>query len=163
MRCAAFLLLVLAPAVSAQQLPGDPIVLDVLGTRRVIGPAELQTLPLASVTTSFGGSPQVFTGIPLVGVLELAGLDSAARRGPGLANTVLVEATDAYRVAFGIADLDSAVTGRVLLLAFAVDGRPLPARDGPWRLVAGGDRHARRSVRQVTAVRVIEAPARSSR
>jgi hypothetical protein len=88
-------------------------------------------------------------------VLERAGLDTAQVHGPALARVLLIVARDGYRVAFGLADLDSAITGRALLLAYGENGRLLDERCGPWQLIVPGDRHGRRSVRQVTTMRVL--------
>jgi hypothetical protein len=153
----AALLLLCAPALAAQQ-PNDSLVIDLAGRPRVLHAAELHALPRGTVAATFGRTPQTYRGVPLVAVLFAAGLDTALH-GPALAQILLVEAADGYRMAFGLADLDSAVTGRTLLLADSVDGHGLAAQDGPWRLVVAGDRHARRSVRQVTVVRVVAAPA----
>ncbi len=45
-----------------------------------------------------------------------------------------------------------------MILADSVDGRPLPAAEGPYRLVVPGDRRPDRSVRQVVAIAVGSAP-----
>jgi len=68
---------------------------------------------------------------------------------------MLVVARDGYRVAFGLSDLDSAITGRALLLAYAMDGAALDARRGPWQLLVPEDLHGRRSVRQVAEIRIL--------
>lgn len=154
----ALLLLLCAPALAAQQ-PRDSLIVDLAGRSRVVHAPDLRALPRATVATTFGRTPQTYAGVPLVAVLLGAGLDTSQLHGPALAQALLVEAADGYRMAFGLADLDSVVTGRTLLLADSVDGRALPAQEGPWRLVVGGDRHARRSVRQVAVVRVVAAPA----
>jgi hypothetical protein len=154
----ALLFLLCAPALAAQQ-PPDSLVVDLAGRVRVFRAAELRALPRGTVAASFGRAPQTYRGVPLVGVLLAAGLDTSQLHGPALAQTLLVEAADGYRMAFGLADVDSVVTGRVVLLADSVDGHTLTAQDGPWRLVVAGDRHARRSVRRVTVVRLVAAPA----
>ena len=154
----ALLTLLCAPALAAQQ-PPDSLVVDLAGRARVVHAAELRALPRSAVTPSFGRGPQTYRGVPLVAVLRAAGLDTSQLHGPALAQTLLVEAADGYRMAFGLADVDSALTGRVLLLADSLDGRALAAREGPWRLVVAGDRDASRSVRQVTVVRLVAAPA----
>jgi len=152
------LLLLCAPAALAQQPPQDSLVVAVGGQVRVLHRADLATLPRSEVTTGYGGTAQIYRGVPLVAVLVRAGLDSSALHGEGLAQTLLVEAADGYRMAFGVDELDSVVTGRVLLLADSVDGQGLPAMEAPWRLIAGGDRHARRSVRAVAVLRVLPPP-----
>jgi DMSO/TMAO reductase YedYZ molybdopterin-dependent catalytic subunit len=153
----ALLCLLCAPALAAQQ-PHDSLVVEIGGRRQVLRVADLQALPHRTLAASFGQGPQVYSGVPLLAVLARAGLDTAQIQGRGLAQTLLVEAADRYRVAFGVADLDSVATGRTLLLADSLNHRPLPPNEAPWRLVVAGDKHARRSVRMVTVVRVIAAP-----
>lgn len=148
-----------APALRAQQLPHDSLRVEIDGRTTSLAWAELTRLPRADVAISrVDGPPQRFTGIPLRAILERAGLDTGWVARADLARSLLIEARDGYRVAFGLAAVDSAVTGRTLLLAFAEGGQPLGKRRGPWQLIVPGDPHARRSVRQVTAIRVLPAP-----
>jgi hypothetical protein len=149
------LCLLCAPALAAQQPRRDSLIVDLGGRVRVLTAADLRALPRGTVVASFGKGPLGYSGVPLLAALRQVGLDTMQIQGRGLAQTLLVEAADGYRVAFGVADLDSVVTGRTLLLADSLDHHPLPADEGPWRLVVAGDKHARRSVRMVTVVRVI--------
>ncbi len=153
--------LLIAHGLVAQQLPPDSLRIQIDGRDTVLVSSDLASLPRASVAIpGHEGTDRQFTGIPLRAVLERAGLDTAEVHGPDLARTLLIEARDGYRVAFGLADLDSATTGRALLLAFAENGEPLGERQGPWQLVVPGDLHARRSVRQVATIRMLPAPKR---
>ena len=158
------LLLVVFSAVAcrtlaAQELPHDPLRIQIDGRDTVLAASDLASLPRADLTIpGHEGTDRRFTGIPLRAVLERAGLDTAEVHGPDLARALLIEARDGYRVAFGLTDLDSAITGRAFLLAFAENGEPLGERLGPWQLVVPGDLHARRSVRQVAVIRILPAP-----
>jgi DMSO/TMAO reductase YedYZ molybdopterin-dependent catalytic subunit len=151
--------LLIAHTLVAQQLPRDSLRIQIDGRDTVLVASDLARLPRADLTIpGHEATDRHFTGIPLRAVLERAGLDTAEVHGPDLARALLIEARDGYRVAFGLADLDSAITGRALLLAFAENGEPLGERQGPWQLVVPGDLHARRSVRQVTIIRILPAP-----
>ena len=150
-----FLALVAGP-LTAQQLPPDSLTVALDGRVTVLHRAELASLPQARAALPAGdGQTHEFGGIPLRAILERAGFDTAQIHGPALASSMLVVARDGYRVAFGLSDLDSAITGRALLLAFAMDGEALDERRGPWQLLVPGDLHGRRSVRQVTEIRVV--------
>jgi len=154
----ALALLVASAPLAAQELPPDSLVVSLDGRVTVLHRTDLASLPPTHVTLPTGdGQTHDYTGIPLRAALERAGLDTAHISGPALAGTMLLVARDGYRVAFGLADLDSAITGRALLLAYAIDGQPLDERHGPWQLLVPGDLHGRRSVRQVTEV-VIRQP-----
>ena len=154
------LLLFPAEPVLAQDLPADSVRVQVDGQSAWLGRAALSGLRWDSVAiTRPGEAPRMFTGVPLRAVLALGGYAPGRLRGPALASAFRVGAQDGYVVAFGVAELDSALVGHAMLLAFAVNGAPLSAEDGPWRLVIPSDHHSARWVRQVTSVS-IEAGAR---
>ena len=58
--------------------------------------------------------------------------------------TVLVEASDGYRAAFSLAELDPEMTDRVVLLADTKDGQPLSPREGPFRIIVPGEKRPAR-------------------
>jgi len=148
-----------ARALPAQQFPQDSVRVEIDGRSIYLTATMLAQLPRADVeVTRLQSEPQSYRGIPLRAVLERAGLDTGWVQRPDLARPLLVEARDGYRVAFGLAAVDSAVTGRLLLLAFAENGQPLDDHRGPWQLIVPGDPHSRRSVRQVSAIRILPAP-----
>ena len=103
------------------------------------------------------GKEIVYSGTPLMEVLKAGGLlpDSGmAGIREIVAMTVLVEATDGYRAAFSLAELDPELTDRVILLADTKDSQPLPLREGPFRIIVPGEKRPARWVRQVKAVTV---------
>jgi hypothetical protein len=121
----------------------------------VITTARLRAMTPDTIRASAHGGPQqVFVGPSLAAVLRTAGVRLDSLRGPALRQYVLVEASDGYRVVFAIAELSAGLTGRRVILAHTVDGAPLPADEGPWRIVAEGDLRPTRWVRQVTALRL---------
>ena len=70
------------------------------------------------------GKEIIYSGIPLVEVLKAGGLqlDSGTEHiRETVATTVLIEATDGYRAAFALAELDSELTDRIILLADTKD------------------------------------------
>lgn len=127
-----------------------------------VGAAEIQGLPRRSVTaeaTDHGLAPATYEGTPLAELLVLAGVTFGQTvRGPRLADVVVVEAADGYRVAFALAELDPGFTDRVVLLADRRDGRPFGSDEGPFRLIVPGEKRPARWIRQVTAVKLVRAP-----
>ena len=73
-------------------------------------------------------------------------------------DVVVVGATDGYRVAFGLAELDPDFSDHIVLIADTQDGAPLSAREGPYQLIVPGDKHAQRWVRNVNAVDIERIP-----
>jgi hypothetical protein len=103
------------------------------------------------------GKEIVYAGPSLIEVLKAGGL----LLDPGMAGirdtvamTVLVSATDGYRAAFALAELEPELTDRVILLADTKDGQPLSPREGPFRVIVPGEKRPARWVRQVSAVTV---------
>jgi hypothetical protein len=93
----------------------------------------------------------------LVEVLKAGGLqlDSGTEHiRETVAITVLIEATDGYRAAFALAELDPELTDRIILLADTKEGQPLPTSEGSFRVIVPGEKRPTRWVRQVRAVTV---------
>ncbi|MGH7658181.1 MAG: molybdopterin-dependent oxidoreductase, partial [Gemmatimonadales bacterium] len=148
-------LLALVGAPLAAQQPADSIVVEVNGEVTVF--RSLAGLPRDTVTATFHNAPpRPYSGVNLRVLLERAGLQATRLRGPLLARYVVVEATDGYRVSFGLAALDTGLVSRRLVLVDSLDGQALEPGKGPWRLIVAGDDHGARSVRMVSAIRVRE-------
>jgi DMSO/TMAO reductase YedYZ molybdopterin-dependent catalytic subunit len=96
---------------------------------------------------------EVYEGVPLAVLLQKAGVPAGEQiRGAVLATYVVVDAVDDYRVVFSLAELDSGFMDSEVLLADTMDGAPLGAGLGPFRLVAP---HEKRPARWVDMVRSI--------
>jgi len=130
------------------------------GAVRTLETPAIAALPRVSVPLMIHGEAHLFEGPLLIDVLKATGVETGqALRGSALAQAVVVRAADGYAVVFGLAELDPATRPNRIILADAVDGAPLTAGDGPFRLVAEGDLRPARSVRQVTAIEVMRVPA----
>ena len=162
---------VLATAVSAsaavlpamaQSSPPTVLIKGEAGQTVTLTPADLDPLPQASVTLSHEGHSWTLSGARLDAVL--AKVDAPlgkGLRGPALSDVVLVKASDGYRVALSLGDVDpgvrpEAVIGPVIL-ADKEDGKPL-GKDGPFRLAVGGDLRPARSARNVVEIDVLRLP-----
>jgi len=101
------------------------------------------------------GTVTTYAGVLLRDVMALAGVPLGEQlRGDRLALYVVVEAADGYRVVFALPELDAAFTDRVVLLADRRDEQPLPAAEGPLRLVIPAETRRARWVRQVVALSI---------
>ena len=76
-----------------------------------------------------------------------------------MASYVLVEAEDGYRVIFSLAELDSGILDSEVIAADTMDGTPLPAKQGPFKLVAPHDKRPARWIRMVKSITVVRVPA----
>ncbi len=101
------------------------------------------------------GIESQYEGVPLVDILAKAGVPVGKDlRGAAMALYLVVEASDNYRAAFSLAELDPAFAERVILLADRRDGRPLSAREGPLQVIVPGEKKHARWVRQVIRIKV---------
>jgi DMSO/TMAO reductase YedYZ molybdopterin-dependent catalytic subunit len=144
--------------VAAQQPAATPTLLTITGDveRALHLTAEdLARLPRRSLRASEHGKEALFEGVSLFDALKLAGVPSGENlRGRQLAKYVLVEAADGYQVIFSLAELDTAMTDREVLLADRRDGSPLRPEEGPLRIVVAGEKRPARWVRQVRELKV---------
>lgn len=102
---------------------------------------------------------QIFTyrGVDLMALLKKAGTPSGKDlRRENLQKSVLITATDGYKVIFSLSELDSEFSGRSALMAFEKNGKALPEQEGPFRLIVPGDLRTSRWVRGVRSVKVLE-------
>ncbi|MBV8900526.1 MAG: molybdopterin-dependent oxidoreductase [Verrucomicrobia bacterium] len=101
------------------------------------------------------GREVTYAGVSLCDVLRAAGMKFDATAMPSratVAGYVVVDAADGYQAVFALAELDPALTDRVILLADRKDGQPLTAGEGPLRVVVPGEKRPARWVRQVKAI-----------
>jgi len=146
------IVLALAPVVCAQSLQ----VTRADGTSTTLTAAQISALPHVTVNTKEHETAAQFEGVPVSAVLALAGVQlGSTMRGPRLTEALLVEAADNYKVVFALAEFDPDFTSREIVLADKRDGKPLDAKEGPWRVIVPGDKRPARWIRQVTSFKII--------
>jgi hypothetical protein len=102
------------------------------------------------------GTLVTYEGVSLAEILRAAGVTLGKDlKGPLLANGLLVEATDGYRVVFALPEIDPAMTDNVVLVADRKDAKPLEAKEGPYRLVVPHEKRPARWVKQVIKFSVV--------
>src|SRR6201991_2640664 len=143
--------------VSAQAMP--PYSVKVSGevtTPLTLTAADLTAMPRATATAKDKqGVPHTFAGVAIADILNKAGVTTGRQlKGENLAKYLLVTCADNYQVVFSLAELDSSFTDRVVILADQVDGKPLPAWTGPFRLIVPGEKKPARNCFQVTGMSV---------
>lgn len=147
------LFLVLATAAASAAPIVELVALD--GTTHAIGIAELERLQAEEITVPdpHTKAPARYRVVPLTRVLGIVGIAfENPLRGPHLVAKLHIEAADAYRVAFSLPELDPRTGATEAYLGFALDGQPLDAEVGPFRLVVPTDKRGARWVRQVTRI-----------
>lgn len=120
--------------------------------------ADLSNLPPQTVKAVDHGTPATFEGVLLMDVLAKVDLPLGEKfHSTGASYYLAVEAKDGYRAVFAWAELDSTFMDKTVYLVMKRDGKPLSDKDGPFQLVAPGEKRAARWVRQVTALRIRQA------
>lgn len=126
------------------------------GERAELTLEELAALPREKVEVDQHGVHHVYEG-PLLG--DLLAKVGAPRgkdiRGPHMADVVLAEAKDGYKIALDLAGTDAATRSERVIVALAMDGAPLGEEAGPLRLVVEGDLRPARAARSLTTITLV--------
>ena len=114
---------------------------------------ELGRLPRISVNVTGQGR---YEGVLLYEILQRAGAPLGKELdGPALASYVVAEGHDGYQVVLTLTEIDPGFAGNQILVADRLDGKPLPERLGPLRLVVPNEKRAARSVRMLERLTVV--------
>ncbi len=128
----------------------------------VLKPLKLSVKELSSLKSSEvkakdrDGKEHTFKGVMLWTILDSAGVTLGKDlRGENLAKYVLVKASDGYEVVFSLPEIDPEFSEKIILLAYEVDGKPLAANEGPFRLVVPQDKKHARWIRQLNSIQIL--------
>jgi DMSO/TMAO reductase YedYZ molybdopterin-dependent catalytic subunit len=139
------------PAPAELRVAGD------VSTTLVLTVADLNKMPrkTLSVMNPHDKKNETYEGVLLEEILRKAGVPQGEHlRGASLAIYVTAEASDGYRVVFSLAELDSGILDSEIIVADTMDGAPLAATLGPFRLVAPHEKRPARWVRMLTSITV---------
>lgn len=146
------------PAASEQGPPGKSVLEVVNDSGKVFtfSMAELARLPQKEIEAKdHKGDQAKYAGVLVATVLTKADVTlGASLKGKLLANSLVVEAADKYRVVFSLPEIDPAWTDNVVLLATSRNGEPLDTAHGPFQIVVPGEKRHSRWVKQVARLAV---------
>jgi DMSO/TMAO reductase YedYZ molybdopterin-dependent catalytic subunit len=142
-----------------QSTPPDPQLKigGAVSTPLALTVADLKKIPRSTlhVSNSHENKSEAYEGVLLEELLRRAGVPHGEQlRGKMLTSYVIAEAEDGYQVVFSLAELDSGITNSEVLVADTVDGAPIDAKRGPFRLVAPHDKRPARWVRMLKSITV---------
>ena len=121
-----------------------------------IKPAELKSMPRTTVTVSEQGRDIAYEGVLVGELLKRAGAPVGRDlSGKAVATYVRATAKDGYQVVFSLAELDPGFTSNDIIVADTIDGKPLFAYQGPFRIVAPKDTRGARSIRMLQRLDVV--------
>ncbi len=118
--------------------------------------ADLARFPRHSLrATDELGKESLFEGVLVAEILKSAGVKFGKElRGKRLADYVLAETADGYRVVFALPEFDPSFKQTLVLLADNRDGGPLGESDGQLRLIIPHEKRYARWVRHLVALHV---------
>lgn len=121
---------------------------------------KLVTLPRTTLKVhEKEGEEFAYEGVKMADVLAVAGMKfGQSLRGERLADYLLAESVDGFRVVFALTELDPDFSDRIVLLADRRNGQAIEGRDGPLRIVVSDERKHARWVRNVSALTIHSAP-----
>jgi len=146
------------PAVQqAAPIPAGTLRLQAGMQTATLSVADFHSLSHTTVKVATENTEETYSGVLLTTLLEKVGLPQASRlHGKALANYLVVEAADHYRVVLSLAEVTPGFHPGEVILADSLDGKPID-KDGPFKLVVSEDKHPSRWVRNVVAIHLMEA------
>jgi len=149
-----------APKTSAQSVtvPAELRISCALSTPLVLTVADLKKMPrkTLSVVNPHDKKKETYEGVALEELLRRAGATLGDQlRARAMATYVIAEGEDGYRVVFSLAELDSGIQESEVIVADTMDGEPLAAQQGPFRLVAPHEKRPARWVRMLKSITVV--------
>jgi len=119
--------------------------------------ATLASLPHVTVTVynEHSKANETYSGVPLIALLTPLGF-SDKPRGKDLRNYVVAEGSDLYEVVYSSGEITPEVNSSTVIVADTENGKPL-TDDGPLKMIATGEKHPARWVRNLVAIKVFAA------
>ncbi|HEY1984175.1 MAG TPA: molybdopterin-dependent oxidoreductase [Terracidiphilus sp.] len=118
-------------------------------------PATLAALPHQTITVfnEHAKVNQTYSGVPLIDLLTRLGVPDKPH-GRDFRLYLVAEGSDHYAVVYSVAEINPDVHDATILVADAMDGKPI-ADNGPVQLVATGEKRPARWVRNLVVIRVL--------
>lgn len=119
--------------------------------------ADLKGLQSVTIDVSYEAQGKIqanqFTGVPLLDVLNKAGIVDGEGKGGRFRRVVEIEGGDKYVIAVALGEIEPNLEAKQVLVAYLQNGKPVDSAGGV-RLVVPGDKHGARSVRDVVRITV---------
>ena len=147
-----------APAASTAAASSEKDALLLIAPRHDLwrlAPAELKAMPHTTVTihNSHTNADETYSGVRVADLLAKMNAPLGGDlRGEALANYVIATGLDGYQAVLALAEVDPSFHPGEVLVADAMDGKPLDVHSGPLRLVVTEDKRPARSVRNLVSI-----------
>jgi hypothetical protein len=125
----------------------------------VLSAAELKAVPhiIVTIHNVHTNADETYSGVRVSDLLAKLGVPLGNElRGKALANYIVATGSDGYKAVLALGEVDSSFHPGEVLVADAIDGKPLDAHSGPFKLVVSEDKRPARSVRNLVSIEVKE-------
>jgi hypothetical protein len=96
-----------------------------------------------------------YSGVPLIDLLASLGVPHGKDlRGKGLSEYIVATGSDGYKAVLALAEVDPEFHPGDVIVADAMDGKPLDDKNGPFKLVVTEDKRPARSVHNLVSIEV---------
>jgi hypothetical protein len=122
--------------------------------------ASLKSLPHKTVTVHnpHANADENYSGVELIDLLVSLGVPHGKDlHGKALAEYVVATGSDGYKAVLALAEVDPEFHPGEVIVADTMDGKPLDAKTGPFRLVVTEDKRPARSVHSLVSIEVKQA------
>ncbi len=122
--------------------------------------ADFKAIPHISITihNSHTNADETYSGVRLAELLAKIGAPLGNDlRGKALANYIVATGSDGYKAVLALGEIDPAFHPGEVLVADTMDGKPLDAHAGPFKLVVSEDKRPARSVRNLVSIELKKA------
>ena len=120
-----------------------------------LSPTEFKALPHVTVTihNSHTDADETYSGVRLADLLGKFGAPLGSElRGEALTNYIVATGSDGYGALLALAEIDPSFHPGEVVVADAMNGKPLDAHSGPFKLVVTEDKRPARSVRNLVTL-----------
>ncbi len=127
----------------------------------LIKPADFKSFPHTTVTihNAHSNADETYSGVPLAEILARYGAPLGKElRGIALTSYLVATGSDGYQVALSLAEIDPTFHPGTVLVADSLNGQPLDAKSGSYKLVVSEDKRPARCVRNLVTLELKSAP-----
>ena len=111
-----------------------------------------------TIHNSHTNADETYSGVRLSDLLAKIGAPLGGElRGKALANYIVATGSDGYKAVLALGEVDPSFHPGEVLVADTMDGKPLDAHSGPFKLVVSEDKRPARSVRNLVSIELKEA------
>jgi len=148
------------PATPAAAAPSTTLALLGLTTQSIITADTLKAMPHKTVTVINGhtNASETWSGVPLIMLLAQVGAATGKDvHGKPLSQYIVATGADGYHAVLALAEIEPDFHPGDVLVADQLAGKPLDAKEGPFRLVVTEDKRPARSVHNLVKIELKQA------